>query len=426
MLQYHNFVNMVFNSQENAEKSHVAIIRTRTGSIAETKQEQDDKSKKNTVEPLNVEEMKSTQERLREGFVVKSPEKRRERPNRQRRESPLSTSRSQAMPKFKPPEQNLKTARESLLRSIGDKAREGQDFESMFRTFEIKDLKLNTFRGALKDLGIGSTRALAKATFEFLDKDRTGTVSLDHLATEMRRVASSKKPSTTTTTRKLSRHVSKKSSFHMPKDMVIQDLNNHAMVSVDDVEAFDDFRHKHMNSKMTEDLKKRFWINQMLENEITSPQLRNATRGIARFDPNVRVTTTTTSTSRRRVSTRDTVAKLLKLTSKSSPQQEELTTEGVVEGVCTLPQKQFKNAFDLLNSRSRVSALKGSKHAADVIFHTSDKKFMKLWKTSIHSRDTKRKSHEDKIRKAARAAAIQRQKRMGAYEAFQRQHCGYW
>ena len=212
----------------------------------------------------------------------------------------------------------------------------------------------------------------------------------------------------------------------MPKDMVIQDLNNHAMVSVDDVEAFDDFRHKHMNSKMTEDLKKRFWINQMLENEITSPQLRNATRGIARFDPNVRVTTTTTSTSRRRVSTRDTVAKLLKLTSKSSPQQEELTTEGVVEGVCTLPQKQFKNAFDLLNSRSRVSALKGSKHAADVIFHTSDKKFMKLWKTSIHSRDTKRKSHEDKIRKAARAAAIQRQKRMGAYEAFQRQHCGYW
>ena len=53
-------------------------------------------------------------------------------------------------------------------------------------------------------------------------------------------------------------------------------------------------------------------------------------------------------------------------------------------------------------------------------------KSMKRWKNSIHSREIKRKSHEDKIRQAARAAAIQRQKRVGAYEAFQRKHCGYW
>ena len=280
---------------------------------------------------------------------------------------------------------------------------------------------------------IHTTGALAKATFEFLDKDKTGTVSLRDLATELerasKRTSSSSKKSTKN---KVTRHISKKSSFHMPKDMAIKNLNSHVMAKADDVEAFDEFRHKHSNEVMTEELKKNFWINHMLENEITSPQLRNATRGIARFDPSVRVTTTTSSSSsqrrrRRRASTtRDTVAKLLKLTSSSSPDSLELTTEGVVDGICTLPQNQFKNAFDLLNSRSRVSALKGSKHAADVIFHTRDENCMNRWRNSVHSRDTKRKLHEDKIRKAARAAAIQRQKRMGAYEAFQRKHCGYW
>jgi len=119
----------------------------------------------------------------------------------------------------------------------------------------------------------------------------------------------------------------------MPKDMAIKNLNSHVMAKADDVEAFDEFRHKHSNEVMTEELKKNFWINHMLENEITSPQLRNATRGIARFDPSVRVTTTTSSSSsqrrrRRRASTtRDTVAKLLKLTSSSSPDSLELTTE---------------------------------------------------------------------------------------------------
>ena len=71
---------------------------------------------------------------------------------------------------------------------------------------------------------------------------------------------------------------SKKSSFHMPKEMVLKDINCSAMANQDDLKAFEDWRHDHVID--SEDSKKRFWVNHMLENAITSPQLRDMTRGV--------------------------------------------------------------------------------------------------------------------------------------------------
>jgi Ca2+-binding EF-hand superfamily protein len=165
-LQYHNFVNMVFNEEENSEtkSSQVAIIRSKTFKDSDHEESKHSDINDDVITTIDVVNERSTHERLREGFVIQSPKKPRERPCRKRRESPVSTSSKLSVSsRFDPPEQNLKVARESLLQAICDKARgvanKAQDFEKMFQTVdEMKVLKLNTFRGSLRDLGIGTSR----------------------------------------------------------------------------------------------------------------------------------------------------------------------------------------------------------------------------------------------------------------------------
>ena len=158
-------------------------MRARTGNEQKEDEKSCEKESKSEIMCSSSEQIileKSTEERLREGFVIKSPVRRRDSPKRNRKKPQLSlrstSSNKSTHESFEPSEKNLSQARDSLLRTICDKSRDGL-YENLFRNEENPSdvLKLNTFRGALRNLGIGASRALSKAMFQFLDKERKGT-----------------------------------------------------------------------------------------------------------------------------------------------------------------------------------------------------------------------------------------------------------
>lgn len=430
-LNYNRFVNMVFDPSYEYkmmgtfesgvshlnEKEHVDMSGT---DITDAREYGDVRC---NSQPMR--DSRSIEDMWRAGLVLDASNRSRRRQQKPKTVKSVSTRRRSRMRgDVQRTSDNMKLVRDCLLRAIGSKCK-SHDRKSM-RAFlsdamewsskEENHLFYPAFRRSLRALGISASAVFARDTFKRLDVRKQNAIEIDDFvdsvcdamrtrpSNEVKRSASTK---------------SKHAIVHMPKNMVISGLNEDIMANAEDIEAFDEYHHKHNDCVVTEDFKKRFWVDHMLENEITSPQLEKLTRGIK-----TKILSTAHSR-RRKLNTGSTVASLL-TPSKELSGSSMLTSEGVVNSVCTLPRGEFDNAFNLLNSRSRVSALKASKHAKETIFNTRDEKAMQRWRDSIHSIAKESKLHEQRVRDEAKRVAKDIERRIDPYKAFQRKHCGYW